>query len=51
MKEFNALTEIKYFILLYVLVGYENHSMNIVIIYRRLANKCHDICTIVYILI
>ena len=40
---FNSLTEIRYFIWLYALVGYENNSMNIVIIYSRLANKCPDI--------
>ena len=32
-----------YFIWLYALVGYENNSMNIVIIYNRLANKFHVI--------
>ena len=41
MKDF--LAEIMYFIWLYALVGYENNSMHIVIIYIRLANKCHDI--------
>ena len=40
---FNSLAEIMFFIWLYALVGYDNSSMNIVIIYNRLANKCHDI--------
>ena len=40
---FNSLAEIMYFIWLYALVGYDNNSMNIIIIYNRLANKCHVI--------
>ena len=37
-----------YFIWLCALVGYENNSMHIVIIYSRLTNKCHDIYILLY---